>query len=109
MQIFACSSVYTWSTLAFTDLYNKQHSTVKACSNEANIVQYCWANNVARLWTKILLHPTMLDDVGPTMLDDVGPTMLVDVGPSMLVDVGPSMLDDVGPTCWLRLNTQVFT
>ena len=26
----------------------------KACSNEANIVRHCWANNVAQCWTKIL-------------------------------------------------------
>ena len=26
---------------------------LKACSNEANIVQHCWANNVAQRWTKI--------------------------------------------------------
>ena len=27
---------------------------IKACSNKANIMQHCWANNVARCWTKIL-------------------------------------------------------
>ena len=35
---------------------------IKACSNEANIMQHCWPNNDARCWTKILsrlnLKPT---------------------------------------------------
>ena len=32
-----------------------EHRSLKACSNEVNIVQHCWTNNVG---------PTMLDDVG---------------------------------------------
>ena len=35
---------------------------LKACSNEANIMQHCWANNVVHCWMKILsnfkLKPT---------------------------------------------------
>ena len=31
-----------------------QNRCIKACSNEANIVQHYWANNVAQCWTKFL-------------------------------------------------------
>ncbi len=40
---------------------------VKACSNETDIIQHCWANNVARCWAKILskfkLKPTSFNIV----------------------------------------------
>ena len=59
--------------------------------NEANIMQHCCANNVARCWTKISSssqhHPTQCSNEA-NMLH-------------------PTMLDDVGPTCWLRLNRRL--
>ncbi len=56
-----------WAFMNLSDRHNnrikaKTSTNLKACSNEANIVQHCWPNNVAQCWTKILskfkLKPT---------------------------------------------------
>jgi hypothetical protein len=39
--------------MSYLQVMHINNHTVKACSNEANIMQHCWANNVAKCWTKI--------------------------------------------------------
>ena len=47
-------------------------SKLKTCSNEASIVQQCWANNVARCWMRILGKTLNSSQRCPTQCSNAG-------------------------------------
>ncbi len=82
------SSVIWWTRKC------KLNQCLEGCSNEANIVKHCWANNAERCWTKIFskfkLKPTSSNIIQSSVQKK--PTCCI------------QQCWTCGPTCWLRVN-----